>query len=320
MSTASLNLAVFTATDMIATDGVMKGAPLSIADELVLDDVFILTHQADMQEVRFTATDDGLFKGPDTGLPVHIDCCLTFMAPDASTVDALVLVVVDHAEIAEVLLLPLSDLARNTEYRIVGIARHTATRAFAQSVCGSFAQGTHITMHDGQMRPIESLAAGDQILTRDAGKQEVRYIWHHTLRASGVFAPVVISKGTLHNAADLVVRPDLRLFVYQREDQAGAGRAEVLIKARHLVNDTTVRRKTGGFIDYYQLVLDDHQIIYAEGIAAESQLIDATTRPALPLDVRGHQHQHRRHLDYEVAANLLPPEAAAEILRSASSR
>ena len=59
-------------------------------------------------------------------------------------------------------------------------------------------------------------------------------------------------KGALHNENDLVLRPDHRLFVYQRKDHMGAGRAEVLIKARHLVDDESVTRRRGGFIDYFQ--------------------------------------------------------------------
>jgi hypothetical protein len=49
----------------------------------------------------------------------------------------------------------------------------------------------------------------------------------------GEFAPIVITKGALHNENDLPVSPDHRLFVCQREDKLGAGRSEVLVKVRH---------------------------------------------------------------------------------------
>jgi len=141
-----------------------------------------------------------------------------------------------------------------------------------------------------------------------------------TLRAVGDFAPVVITKGALHNENDLVVSPDHRLFIYQRQDKLGAGRSEVLIKVKHLINGDTVYQRNGGFVDYFQLLFDDHQIIYAEGIAAESLLINQRTRAALPDGATSTEsHAHRSHQDYEVQEQLLAQPDAVELLRKASS-
>ena len=131
----------------------------------------------------------------------------------------------------------------------------------------------------------------------------------------------MITKGALHNENDLLVSPDHRLFVYQREDKLGAGRSEVLLKVRHLVNGSTVYQRDGGFVDYFQLLFDDHQIIYAEGIAAESLLIDPRTRAAVPDQARtsGDSHGHRPYWDYEVQEKLLANPDAVDLLRKASS-
>ena len=76
-------------------------------------------------------------------------------------------------------------------------------------------------------------------------------------------------------------------------------------------------------MDDFQLLFDDHQIIYAEGIAAESLLIDPRTRAAVPDDIRAtgsrSDHAHRPHLDYEVQEKLLSQPDAVELLRKASS-
>lgn len=294
----------------------MKGEPLSFADELVMDDVFQIADQASTTALELVADAAGLCLGHNT---VHLDSCLTMMAPDGSTHEALILVEIEQDCAAEVFLLPLGELLPSVDYRLVGIERHTATRRFAEAASGSFARGTRITLGDGRMIPIEQLAAGDMVLTRDAGRQPIRHIGLTTLRATGRFAPVVITKGALHNDRDLVVRPDHRLFIYQRQDHLGAGRAEVLIKARHLVDHSTVLRRRGGFVDYYQLIFDNHHIIYAEGIAAESHLIAPHTRHALPAGVSSPDHAHRPHLDYEVATNLIPAAKAASLLRKASA-
>ena len=319
MSQRPITVDVYCAPQVTVCGGVMRGEPLSFADELVMDDVFEITSGASTTTLELVADATGLRLAGERQNTVHLDSCLTMMAPDGSTHEAIILVEIEGDTAAEIFLLPLGELRPSIEYRLVGIARHTATRRFAEAASGSFARGTRITMSDGKMRPIETLTAGDIVLTRDAGRQPIRHIGQATLRATGGFAPVVITKGALHNARDLVVRPDHRLFIYQRADHLGAGRAEVLIKARHLVDHTTVVRRRGGFVDYFQLIFDDHHIIYAEGIAAESHLIGPHTRPALPDGVSSPDHAHRRHLDYEVKSSLIPTAEAASLLRKASS-
>lgn len=319
MHQSSLTIEVFAAAHIVAIEGATKGEALSFADELVMDDVFALDAGARIipLDLRFGA--DGLRRAKTGTNRVHLDSCLTLMASDGGTYEALVLVEVEEDAVAQIFVLPLGELRPHVTYRLVGIARHTATRRFAEAASGSFARGTHITMANGEMRPIETLTPGDMILTRDAGSQPVRHIGQATLRATGSFAPVVITKGTLRNENDLVVRPDHRLFIYQREDHLGAGRAEVLIKARHLIDNTTVIRRRGGFIDYFQLILDEHYIIYAEGIAAESHLVDPRTRHALPEGIGQAIHTRPAHLDYEVKDKLIPAAQAAALLRKASA-
>ena len=139
------------------------------------------------------------------------------------------------------------------------------------------------------------------------------------------FARVHIAAGALHNSNDLVVSPEHRLFVYQRADELGAGRSEVLIKARNLVNATTVTRTDGGFIEYYQLLFDDHQIIYAEGIAAETLLADLRTSSALPPEVAARlqsgslRHSDRSYLDFDLPPAAKGDEDLTETLRRAST-
>ena len=119
---------------------------------------------------------------------------------------------------------------------------------------------------------------------------------------------------------DLVVSPEHRLFVYQRQDKLGTGRAETLVRAKHLVNGKDVYRLDDGFVEYYQLLFDEHQIIYAEGIAAESLLFDQRTQSALPDEAkRGislHKSSYRDVL--EVDEDKLRSINAVNLLRQAS--
>lgn len=319
-------LAVHPAEDVVVTDGVAEGDPISFADELLMDDVYQL--RVDAARLPLTLSSGarpGSFvvgRGSRRGKPgnlVHLDSCLTFMAPDGATVEALVLVEVEAESVADIHLMPLAPFAERTDYRLVGIDRSRATARLAAVACVSFSRGTHITLAGGEQRRIEDLAVGDRVLTRDDGPQPIRWIGQTTLRAVGAFAPVVIAKGALHNANDLVVSPDHRIFVYQRTDRLGAGRSEVLVKVRHLIDGTSVYWRDGGFIDYFQLVFDDHQIIYAEGIAAESLLIDPRTRAALPPEAGAKPHAYRRHLGYEVTESLLSQGDAVALLKRSTS-
>ena len=320
---------VLPADAFTVTDGVAFGDPLSFADELVLDDVYEVSDVARPLVLTLSAQDEGggfrVAPGGQVGIlgsDIYLDCCITLMASDGKTYEALVLVEVVSGGVEAVYLLPLANLLPGHPYRLVGIDRQIATTRFAEVASVSFTRGTRITMASGAQVAIEDIRVGDRVLTRDDGPQVVRWIGETTLRAVGDFAPVVIRKGALHNANDLVLSPDHRLFVYQRQDRLGAGRNEVLVKVRHLINGETVFQQDGGFVDYFQLLFDQHQIIYAEGIAAESLLIDPRTRAALPdhLDDkvrRGHGHRH--HLDYEVRESLLSAGDAVALLRRASS-
>lgn len=332
-SLSSQSVPVFVAAQFRATDGANMGDVISFASELILDDVYELDFGAEPARLSLTARDDASFAiGHDTkiGTPeavVHLDCALTFMSPDGVTADALLLVELDELGlVAGIYMLPFSALTPATEYRLVGIDRDTAHSKFAQVACVSFTRGTQITMASGAQKAVEDLVVGDRVLTRDDGVQTLRWIGSSTTRAVGEFAPIRIAAGTLNNTADLLVSPDHRLFIYQRTDELGAGRAELLVKARHLVNGDTVTIAEGGFVDYFQLLFDSHQIIYAEGIAAESMLIDSRTRPVLPQDLSQSLGKHVKghsdlpHAGLDVQEGLLKRADAASLLKKASGR
>lgn len=318
MNFQSLTFDVYTADAFTVTHGVRHGDTLSFADDLVMDDEFRLHPHARDQELGLIDDGTSLRRSGDSGNLVHIDCCLTLFSTNGNTLEALVLVEVANDLAVAVYVLPLGEFTPGSNYRLIGVERHAATKRFAQAAGGSFARGTLITLASGEMRAIETLTAGDKILTRDSGPQPIRLMGQCTLRATGRFAPVVITKGALHNDNDLVLRPDHRVLVYQREDFLGVGRSEVLVKARHLIDGTTVIRREGGFVDYFQLVFDEHFIIFAEGIAAESHLINQRSRSALPQGTAPKNHEKRTHQNYEVDGDVFPADQTAALLRRAS--
>ena len=316
--------------------GANMGDSLGVLDDLMLDDIYELAAGSEPLRLGLVAEGDGSFRvHSDTqlgtpGAQLHLDCALTLMPDSGPNVDALVMVEVDGDHmIAEIYLLPLAPLQVETGYRLVSANRDRARATLAQAACVAFSRGTHITMGTGEQRPIEDLRPGDKILTRDAGIQEVTWIGQTTTRAVGAMAPILIRANVLNNTRDLLVSPDHRLMVYQRHDALGAGSPELLVRAADLVNGTSVVVQDGGYVDYFQILFDRHHIIYAEGIAAESLLLDPVSRTALPEDVltaitaqaaHGASHAPRAHHGLEVTESLLNRPDAVDILKRASLR
>jgi hypothetical protein len=79
-----------------------------------------------------------------------------------------------------------------------------------------------------------------------------------------------IGHAFLGNARDLRVSPQHRMLL--RGWQAGLlfGETEVLATAKSLVNDSTIRQVEGGMVDYFHILFDRHEVIFAEGAPSES--------------------------------------------------
>lgn len=323
----------YTAASLTVVNGANLGDEIGLADDVQHDDIYHFSPDCARRRLALISRDDNSFEiatDSDIAKPghrLHLDACVTFMAPDGSTVDCVIAVEVDHDGMIEAILpIPLNSLTPKTDYRIIRIDRNEARRKIAQIGCVSFTAGTKITMFNGEQRAVEDLKEGDKVLTRDSGPKEIRWIGRNTMKAVGAFAPILIKAGTLNNLDDLSVSPDHRLFIYQREDTLGAGRSEVLVRAQHLLNGTTVTRQEGGYVDYYQLIFDEHQIIFAEGIAVESLLLDEQTRPALPDNLSSTfeatlpGRDTGLRAEFELSESLARRPDAAELLRRASTR
>lgn len=130
-----------------------------------------------------------------------------------------------------------------------------------------FYAGTLIATPAGGVA-VETLKAGDLVLTADGVAAPVRWLGRQSL--STVFGdklrvlPIRIKAGALAAnvpARDLLVSPDHALLV-----------EGVLIQAGALVNGTSILRETAvpDVIDYYHVELDGHALLLAEGAPAES--------------------------------------------------
>ncbi|MDE4134972.1 Hint domain-containing protein [Phaeobacter sp. QD34_3] len=151
-------------------------------------------------------------------------------------------------------------------------------RATPDSGMICFTPGTLIQTPDGD-RPVERLREGDRVLTRDNGPQRIQWIGARRMTGARLFVyphlrPVRLRAGALSGGRpgeDLLVSPDHRLLLRGRHVQALFNTPEVLVAAKDLINgssimtDMRVREVT-----YVHLLLEDHQVLWANGVESES--------------------------------------------------
>jgi hypothetical protein len=278
---------VFPADAIYVIHGVNAGDGLSGPDDVCQGDIYALEEGAEPLRLILSHGEGGhqrIAAGGDIGQAgaiVRLEARYTLMAPDGSKIDILLMRIEGTDRVA----LPLSPMTTEADYTLVVIDSAPQAVRLADLLCVSFARGTMITLADGRQRAIEDLKPGDRVLTRDHGPQSLRWLSKATLRAVGAFAPVVITTGTLGNSGDLIVSPHHRVFLYQRQRPAGFSTSELLVQAKHLVDDETVFQREGGYVDYYSLIFDHHEIIYAEGVPVESLMVNDATLSRLPAEI-----------------------------------
>ncbi len=134
-----------------------------------------------------------------------------------------------------------------------------------------FVAGTMIRTPRGDV-PVEELEPGDLVMTRDEGPQPLRWVGSRAVAGTGEFAPIHIAAGTFGAHRRLQVSPQHRVVVRGALAELLFGEVEVLVAARDLINDCTVRRRPCPEVCYVHLMFDRHQIVYSEDLPSESFL------------------------------------------------
>lgn len=133
-----------------------------------------------------------------------------------------------------------------------------------------FVAGTLIDTRDGALA-VEQLTPGTLVRTRDHGLQPVRWVGKTTRRAEGRHAPVVLARGALGNHDEIALSPNHRVLLSSTQAELLFGQSEVLVKAAHLVNDHSIRRRPDGkVVTYVHVLFDQHEIISGNGLDSES--------------------------------------------------
>ncbi|MDG1431539.1 MAG: Hint domain-containing protein, partial [Paracoccaceae bacterium] len=162
----------------------------------------------------------------------------------------------------------------------------------ATPVC--FAQGTLIATPNGEV-PVEDLTAGDLILTASGASIALEWIANSHFSLPEILmnrrvSPVCIRKGSLgpnRPHSDLWVSPQHRVVLKGWNVELALGEPEVLVAAKHIVDEPNApssRWENG--VDYYHLLLDHHDIVLSNGVESESMLIGDEALRSLSVDAR----------------------------------
>lgn len=142
----------------------------------------------------------------------------------------------------------------------------SASVTVAAAVC--YARGTLITTPEGEV-PIEQLEPGQEVVTGSGATRPIRWIGRRKVDLRRhpeprLAQPIRIEAGAFGGGLprrDLLVSPAHAIY-----DEG------VLIPARFLVNGQTVLQETMEAVEYLHIELDQHEVVLAEGLPAETYL------------------------------------------------
>ena len=188
-----------------------------------------------------------------------------------------------------------------------------------------FTPGTSIETPDGP-RMIEDLREGDKVQTRDSGAQDILWIGRKRMSGARLFVmprlrPIRIAQGALGSERPndmLLVSPDHQLLLEGPRAYDLFNEREVLVAAKHLVNEDTIYVDNGRrHVTYIHVLLPRHEILMANGVPTESfhpthADLDALSPedlerllghfPKLQVEPDGYGEQSRRRLTASEAA------------------
>ncbi|WP_120503430.1 Hint domain-containing protein [Sulfitobacter mediterraneus] len=133
-----------------------------------------------------------------------------------------------------------------------------------------FTLGAMILTPQGE-RAVETLRVGDLVVTQDHGPQPIRWAGSRTVLSQGDFAPISISAGALEGLKrPLLVSPQHRFLFAGFQAELLFNADEVFVSAKHLIGAKGICQKNSAETTYLHVMLDQHEVIYVNGIATES--------------------------------------------------
>ncbi len=146
-----------------------------------------------------------------------------------------------------------------------------------ENVIPCFTPGTLIATPRGEVA-VENLRAGDKIITRDNGMQEIRWMGRRDLSWTDLAAaphlkPILVRQGSLGNGLperDMMVSPNHRLLVANDRTALYFDEHEVLVAAKHLAAGKGIHSIDAAGATYIHFMCDRHEVVLSNGAWTES--------------------------------------------------
>ncbi|WP_083480278.1 Hint domain-containing protein [Loktanella sp. 5RATIMAR09] len=147
----------------------------------------------------------------------------------------------------------------------------------ATRVVPCFTPGTLIATPRGEVA-VETLKAGDRILTRDNGIQVINWVGQKRLdfmelKKAPQLRPIVIAAGALGDGMperDMMVSPTHRMLITSHKAELYFGQSEILIPAKYMLDLAGVSVSDQPYVTYVHMMCDNHEIVLADGAWSES--------------------------------------------------
>ncbi|OCX63055.1 hypothetical protein BFP70_12620 [Thioclava sp. SK-1] len=146
-----------------------------------------------------------------------------------------------------------------------------------ENVIPCFTPGTVVATPKGE-RLVEELVEGDRVITRDNGIQQIRWVGRRDMSRADLIAaphlkPVLIRAGSLGPnlpERDMLVSPNHRMLVANERTALFFEEHEVLVAAKHLVDNRGVKPVETLGTSYIHFMFDRHEVVLANGAWTES--------------------------------------------------
>jgi hypothetical protein len=170
---------------------------------------------------------------------------------------------------------------RDTDLWVVRANIASLLRAEPEQSAGGvicFTPGTMIATPNGP-RDVAELLEGDKVQTQDNGVAEILWLGQKFVSGARMhvvpeLVPIRLRAGALDKDvpdAGLLVSPDHRVVLRGPRARALFNADEVLVTARDLINDhSVIRDHSLTSVTYIHMMLPQHEIVFANGVATES--------------------------------------------------
>ena len=147
-----------------------------------------------------------------------------------------------------------------------GLASHLRAQT---SDCGGLAQGTRVLTLAGE-QTVETLKAGDRIVTRDAGAKTLRAVTCRVLQDVRMARISPDSLGVGRPGATVLVALDQRILLRDWRAKALYGQAQAMVPVARLIDGQYISEVRFASVSLYELLFDGQHVIYAEGLELAS--------------------------------------------------